>query len=418
MKSKIEDGTETSDNTRWIDPHRKTFLNQLVSQGYSACSRRGYERTVNQFCAELGNRSFGRQEEDGAAIEALRQAVLSGISERVRISISAKYRLGRFIDYLVKAGVVCLPVPSAKEPTEMDGLRAEYENYLRLQRGLSESTIYYCLSFFARFMAFRFEGGLGDLDAIAPDDILSFLRQLTDRAQPYRGKTAPSHLRSLFKFLFWSGKTRRNLADSIPRIAQPQTANLPRYLKPEEIQKLIDAVRSDDAMGHRNHAMMLLLARLGLRAPEVVAIQLEDIDWRSGEILIRGKGKLHDRMPLPDEVGEAIVHYIKNGRAGGSRSLFVSDRAPHEAFKDAQIINYVLNKAFEKSGLKQPQKYIGSHLLRHSLATALLGKGASLEEISHVLRHRSRATTTIYAKCDLRALRAIAQAWPLEGGVS
>jgi site-specific recombinase XerD len=162
--------------------------------------------------------------------------------------------------------------------------------------------------------------------------------------------------------------------------------------------------------------MMLLLARLGLRAPEVVAIQLEDIDWRSGEILIRGKGKLHDRMPLPDEVGEAIVSYIQNGRVGDSRALFVSDRAPHQAFKDAQIINYVLNKAFEKSGLKQPQKYIGSHLLRHSLATALLGKGASLEEISHVLRHRSRATTAIYAKCDIGALRSIAQAWPVEGG--
>jgi site-specific recombinase XerD len=414
MTSRTKHGTETTGNAAWIEPHRKAYLEQLVIQGYALCTRRVHERTINRFCAEVGKRRSGRQELNGAAIEAIRAAVLSGTREYMRTGAGSQ--LGRFIDYLVKAGVASLPEPPVKEPAALERLHAEYDNYLRLQRGLREATIYHCLSFFKRFMAFRFGGGLGDLNAITPDDIFSFLRQLTARARPYRGKTAPSHLRNLFKFLFWSGKTRRNLANSIPRVAQPQAANLPRYLKPDEIQRLIDAARSDDAMGRRNHAMMLLLARLGLRAPEVIAIQLEDIDWRSGEILIRGKGKLHDRMPLPDEVGEAIVAYIQNGRVGGSRALFVSDRAPHQAFKDAQIINYVLNKAFEKAGLKQPQKYIGSHLLRHSLATALLGKGASLEEISHVLRHRSRATTAIYAKCDIGALRSIAQAWPVEGG--
>ena len=155
---------------------------------------------------------------------------------------------------------------------------------------------------------------------------------------------------------------------------------------------------------------------MGLRAPEVVAIQLEDIDWRAGEILIRGKGGRHERVPLPSEVGEAIVDYLRHGRAGDSRALFVSHRAPHQPFKDAQTINDVLQKAFAKTGLKPPQKYIGSHLLRHSLATAMLGGGASLEEIGHVLRHRSRVTTTIYAKCDLETLRSIAQSWPAEGG--
>jgi site-specific recombinase XerD len=299
----------------------------------------------------------------------------------------------------------------------MDGLRTEYDRYLRLQRGLSEATIEACLYYFGRFMAFRFKDGSVDLNAITPEDIFSFLRGLKTKVRAYNGNSAPSHLRNLFKFLFWSGKAKVNLAGSIPRIAQSRASHLPRYLKPDEIQRLIEATKSDDAKGRRDYAIMLLLARLGLRATEVVAIQLEDIDWRAGEILIRGKGKLHDRMPLPKEVGEAIVNYIQNGRLCGSRALFVSDRAPHQAFKDAQIINEVLNKAFEKSGLKQPQQYIGSHLLRHSLATGMLGKGASLEDISHVLRHRSRATTTIYAKCDINALRSIAQTWPQEGGV-
>jgi integrase/recombinase XerD len=111
----------------------------------------------------------------------------------------------------------------------------------------------------------------------------------------------------------------------------------------------------------------LLMARLGLRAPEVIAIQIDDIDWRTGEILIRGKGKLHDRMPLPSDVGEAIVEYIRNGRKGDSRALFVSAKTPHPCFKDAQILNTLLRDAFDRTHLKPQQKYVGSHLLRHSV---------------------------------------------------
>ena len=179
---------------------------------------------------------------------------------------------------------------------------------------------------------------------------------------------------------------------------------------------MIEAVHTNDVIGRRNYAMLLLLARLGLRAPEVVAIQLDDIDWQAGEILIRGKGKLHDRMPLVADVGEAIVDYIKNGRVGTSRTLFVSSFGPHRPFKDAQILNYILHEAYEKTGLEPPQKYVGSHVLRHSLATDMLRKGASLDEIGDVLRHRSKMTTTIYAKHDINALRSIARPWPEQGG--
>lgn len=152
---------------------------------------------------------------------------------------------------------------------------------------------------------------------------------------------------------------------------------------------MVEAVRTDDPVGRRNYAMLLLMARLGLRSPEVIAIRLEDLDWRAGEILIRGKGRLHDRMPLPPDVGEAIVEYIRDGRHGESRVLFVSSKIPYRPFGDAQILNTVLRSAFEKTGLKPPQKYVGSHLLRHSLATDMLRNGASLDEIGDVLRHRS-----------------------------
>jgi site-specific recombinase XerD len=300
--------------------------------------------------------------------------------------------------------------------TSLDRLRAEYQTYMRDQRGLAEGTISHSLSFLDRFMTFRFGAKLGPLDDITPADIVGFLREVRGRKTPYRDTTPPTHLRSLFRFLFWSGKTKRDLAASLPRVATPRASHLPRSLRPEAIERLIDATRSADAVGRRNYAMMLLLARLGLRAPEVIAIQLDDIDWRAGTILIRGKGKRHDRMPLPEDAGKAIVDYVRNGRRGTSRTLFVSSKVPFRPFVDATILNMMLRAAFKDTGLEPPQKYIGSHLLRHSLATDMLRKGASLDEIGDVLRHRSRASTTIYARHDIEGLRSIAPSWPAEGG--
>ena len=374
-------------------------------------SLRQYGSMTERFCEAIEKRALGRRPgwRYHGAPSARGSKEVPGNARSY-----GKFCVGRFIEHLIEAGVATVPQPPAKRSTARERLREEYEAYLRRQRGLAESTIGNSLHYMERFLAFRFGDKLGDLKAITPDDIVAFLCKLKAGAKPRRYKALPSHLRSLFKFLFWSGKTKRNLADSLPRVATASD-NLPRYLKPEEIQRLIEAVRTDDAIGRRNYAMLLLMARLGLRAPEVIAIQLDDIDWRAGEILIRGKGKLHDRMPLPTEVGEAIVDYIRNGRAGDSRALFVSARTPHLPFKDAQIINTVLRDAFGRTGLKPPQKYVGSHLLRHSLATDMLRKGASLDEIGDVLRHRSRMTTTIYAKYDIDALRSIARPWPVGG---
>ncbi len=408
-------GSETTHNRDWLASHLQVFMKGLSEQGYASSTIHHYEQTALRFLSEIEHRGLRVGDLDGPTIEALREAVLSEtITKKTRTS--AKFCLGRFIDHLTDVGVIAQPEPPAKEPTALDRLREEYDAYLRKQCGLSDATIYHCMCFLKRFVTFRFGETLGDLNAITPDNIVTFLCLLKVGSRPYRGNNPPTHLRNLFKFLFWSGKTKHNLANAIPRVAQPKSVNLPRYLKQEDVRRLIESVRTNDVIGRRNYAMMLLLARLGLRAPEVIAIQLDDIDWQSGELLIRGKGKLHDRMPLPADVGEAIVDYIRNGRAGTSRTLFVCSRAPYRPFKDAQILNTVLEESFEKTGLKPPQKYVGSHLLRHSLATDMLRKGASLDEIGDVLRHRSRMTTTIYAKHDINALRSIARDWPAQGG--
>jgi site-specific recombinase XerD len=176
-----------------------------------------------------------------------------------------------------------------------------------------------------------------------------------------------------------------------------------------------DATRDNPKHGLRDHAMLLLMARLGLRAPEVIAIQLDDIDWRAGELLVRGKGQRHDRLPIPSDVGEAVASYVRQERISPSRTLFVSSRAPNGPFKDGQVINDILKDAFAETGVTPPGPYVGSHVLRHSLATNMVRNGASLAEIGDMLRHRTRASTMIYAKLDIDGLRSIAKPWPASG---
>ncbi len=400
----------------WLQPHRQRFVENLSALGYKPYTLRCYGRVALRFCVAVGARGLGVDDLDGSRIEQLRAAVLDTATVTARTNTG--FCLDRFIKHLVAAGLARLPEPPPRIPTTLELLHREYDAYLRDQRGLSDSTIYDCHRFMARFMTFRFGATPGNLDDISPDDIVAFLCKIRNGDKPCRDKTSPSHLRALFRFLFWSGKTKRDLVNAIPRVAQPAQNHLPRYLNPEAVEQLVGSVRSDDPVGRRNYAMLLLVARLGLRAQEIIAIQLDDIDWRAGTILIRGKGRQHDRMPLPEDAGEAIVDYIRNGRHGPSRILFVSSKAPYSPFVDATILNSVLRDAFDRTGLKPPQKYVGSHVLRHSLATDMLREGASLDEIGDVLRHRSRVSTTIYAKHDVEGLRSIARDWPVEGGRS
>jgi site-specific recombinase XerD len=414
MPWKVRNPTAAEIVPEWLHPYCKQFLQKLADQGYAHVTMRTYDGAAALFCQEVAHRGLRKGELVGRTLSKAHAAALKAMQPNKYNQ--KRYCLERFIDALVEAGVAERPKPPKKAPTAFERLRTEYETYLREQRGLTEATIYHCVRFLDRFMTFRFGATLGDLNDITPADIVKFLREVMGRKTPYRDKTPPTHLRSLFRFLFWSGKTKRDLASSLPRVATGRASHLSRSLKPEEIERLIDAVWSPDAVGRRNYAMLMVLARLGLRAPEVIAIQLDDIDWRAGTILIRGKGKRHDRMPLPEDAGNTIVDYIRNGRRGSSRTLFVSHKAPYRPFVNAQILNTVLRAAFKETGLRPPQKYIGSHLLRHSLATDMLRKGASLDEIGDVLRHRSRASTAIYAKYDIEGLRSVARAWPVEGG--
>ena len=394
-----------------LDPHMATFEAKLREKTYKPGTIKTYRVVIRRLASSMQVRDITPDQ----LTAELAARLVRGEERRRREPNKCQNIARRFATHLIEIGVAPAPMPTLKEMARA-ALKRDYETYLRRQRGLSERTIYHCWRHADRFLEFRFGEDVGDLSQIAAADIATYLRHLTGRTPPYRDKTVCTHLRSFFRYLFKSGRTPANLALGILSVPQRYEARLPRHLTPKQVDTLLDAVRTGRAGSRRNYAMALLMARLGLRAPEVIAIGIDDIDWRAGELLVRGKGDRHDRMPLPPDVGEAIADYIRHDRVAASRTLFVTERAPHRPFKDGQVLNNILREAFAATGLKPPAPYVGAHILRHSLAVGLVHGGASLEEIGDVLRHRARSSIMIYARLDIDGLRSIARPWPVAGG--
>ena len=219
-------------------------------------------------------------------------------------------------------------------------------------------------------------------------------------------------LRSFFRFLRWRGDIAIDLASSVPKVADWRLSALPKFLPADEVERLISCCPRGTVTGQRDYTLLLLLARLGLRAGEVVALTLDDIDWQAGELTVRGKGGREDRLPIPRDVGQAMATYLRQRRPRGcsTRRFFIRRRAPRRGFASSVAVCTIVRRALERAGIASPRK--GAHLLRHSLATEMLRKGGSFAEIGEILRHRSVDTTAIYAKVDVTALQALAQPWP------
>ena len=395
-----------------VDPYLDSFAQSFAAANYTA----GTIRTYRHLARKLGRLM------DVAGIEppALTPALADRLARTVPRGRDTVIRLHnfarRFAEHLIDIGVA-QPVPLTAAQAVRAELLADYEAYLVKQRGLSPRTIYHVLRFADRFLDHRFGTGTIDLTRLSAADTISFVQHVLAGRRPYRDKTATTHLRTFFQYLFARGATATNLALSIPKAAQRWDARLPRHLSPDGVEAILASVRGNPRHGARDYAMLLLMARLGLRAAEVIAIRLDDIDWRAGELLVRGKGKLHDRLPISAEVGEALSRYLREERGPATcRAVFVTHRAPHRAFKDGQIVNAILKDALAATGQKPVTPYVGSHLLRHSLATRLVNAGASLDEVGDVLRHRSRTSTMVYARLDVDGLRSVAQPWPVAGG--
>lgn len=396
-----------------VDPYLDSFGDSFAAANYKAATIKTYRQLV---------RKLGRLMD----VERIKPSALTlDMAERLGRMVARKHGqticphnlARRFAAHLIDIGVA-QPVPLTEAQSARAMLLADFEAYLVKQRGLSQRTIGHTLGFTNRFLDHCFGSQTFDLTRLRAADGTDFLQHVLARRTPYRDKTVTTHLRTFFQYLFARGVTATNLALSIPKTAQRWGARLPRHLSPDGLEAVLASVRSNPRHGARDYAMLLLMARLGLRAPEVIAIRLDDIDWRTGELLVRGKGELHDRVPISGEVGEALSRYLRDERGTTtSRAVFVSHRAPHRAFKDGQIVNAIIKDALAATGQKPVTPYVGSHVLRHSLATRLVNAGASLDEVGDVLRHRSRSSTMIYARLDIDGLRSVAQPWPVAGGV-
>lgn len=302
-----------------------------------------------------------------------------------------------------------------REDSAADSL-GRYVEYLRQERGLAERSIEVYTPYVQRFLAGRAASGAMEApDAGAVRDfILERVDALGAGSESMRLVTVA--LRSFLRFLFQRGETSTDLSSSVPTARRWRQATVPSFLSPEEVERVLAVPDRECPRGRRAYAILLLLARLGLRAGDVVALELEDIQWRTAEITLRGKGRRIDHLPLHCEVGDALVAYLRDRVHSTSRRVFLREIAPRVGLSGPSAIGAVVRCALAGGGLRAPRRCV-SHLFRHSLASRLLRQGASMDEIAEVLRHRSPSTTAIYAKVDFETLRSVARRWPVSGGV-
>jgi integrase/recombinase XerD len=259
----------------------------------------------------------------------------------------------------------------------------------------------------------KFGRGRIDFSKLNATDVLTFVRRRANQLKNKRVLLMTTALRSFLRFLRFRGKIKLDLATCVPAVASWSLSAIPRSLPPPQVEQVLtEARKRSTAVGRRDHAILLLLARLGLRSGEVCNLTLEDIDWEKSRIAVRGKGDRVAQLPMPADVGEAIAAYLKEGRPRlpSNRRLFIRTRAPLAGFKGQGSVGSVVKHALLRAKIDSPRK--GAHQFRHTLASTMLQNGSSLSEIGELLRHRSPDTTVIYAKVDLISLRSLALPWP------
>ena len=382
--------------------HLTAFLASLAQAGYAAKTQRDKARLIAPFVQWIGASGIRLREVDD--VDTCIDAFLACPARR---RYNHRCALQAFMAYLRELEV--LPQRPV-EPSAAAALCQSYLSHLRAQQGLgAHSVAAYSISARGFIAAMRLPEQAHHLDAPA------IRRYLLDASQHHAVATVKLYaagLRSFLRFCLLQGVIACDLATAVPPVGRWQRKPMPPVLTDEAIERVLAAADRSCARGRRDFAILQLLARLGLRASEVLALRLEDLHWENGEILVRGKGDQLDRLPLLQEVGESIVQYLRGARgASVSRSLFLSQTAPRIGLQDPSTVSAIARRALERVGLL-PSGRVGAHIFRYSLATRMLRHGASLTEIAQVLRHRRIDTTQGYAKVDLEGLRRIAQAWP------
>jgi len=301
---------------------------------------------------------------------------------------SAPYLL--FVSYLRETGVISRPTPIAK--SKIDSIINEYLEYLRRDRGLAESTIMHRRLFTRRFLQERFAKNAVRVDRLKDRDVIRYIQDHAHEYSAIYSTCIVVVLRDFYRFLRLKGYVDKDIASGIPRMPHWKPMRPPEYLEPSDVERLLRTCDRKIPQGMRDYAILLILARLGLRAGEVRNLTLDDIDWEGGEITVCGKGARRNRLPLPQDIGKALAQYLRHGRPPcSSRHVFIRLRAPHSQLQCSGPIYKIVSKALARAGLHPQHK--GPHLLRHTFATHLIQRGASLSEIGRMLGHEDPNST-------------------------
>lgn len=385
-----------------------TFAQKLFAHGYAIDTGQRQLRTVSRLSQWMARR--GLQAHDLS--EQVLKRFLADRRRQARIRHTDPRALDWFLEHLRQTGVLEPSLPRCVDDLHRT-LERDFERYLLHERGLAAATIGNYLRVSRTFLTTHFNKEMVDPQQLRSSDVIRFVQRIAQSQPPSSAKFTITGLRAFLRFLYMQGRTATNLTSSVPTIPHWKATVIPKTLKVHEIESLLQSCDQTTMVGKRDYAVLCLLARLGLRAGEVVVMTLDDIDWRAGELTVRGKGRTCERLPLVVEVGQALAAYLREARPScASRHLFVTARAPFHELGEPSTVCSIVKRALQRAGLNPPQR--GAHLLRHSLATTLLQRGASLQEIGDVLRHRHPATTQIYAKVDIAALQTLVQPWPEE----
>jgi integrase/recombinase XerD len=388
-----------------LGPYIDSYETEMRCEGYAQQTREVQIRLVADFGCWLAKRRIQASE---VSAELFRPYLRARARRRrpTRNDLSA---LQRLLELLRRQRVVAAPVSPAATPAER--LQSEFRLYLRQERALASSTQACYTVFVSEFLTERFGSGSVDLSQLCAADVTRFVRRRASAIHSKRVQLMTTALRSFLRYARYRGDIEKDLAACIPAVANWKQLTLPRALPPEQVEQVLASIDRKTAIGRRDYAILLILTRLGLRAGEIRALTLEDLDWQEGLITVRGKAGRFSQLPLPRDVGAAIADYLRHGRpTASSRCVFLRARAPLEGFQGQSGVGSMVRHALERAGIDAVRT--GAHQFRHALACQMLKQGASLSEIGELLRHRSPQTTAIYAKVDLDSLASLALSWP------
>lgn len=395
-----------------LDAHVDVFHTRLCASGYATRTALTKRQIAASFASWTRKRRFAVAHIDESHVAQFLREVPRRSKSREAVKRNA---LRSFIEHLRADGEVLTPLPPSEEPL-LHALQARYEDYLRNERGLVERSIGAYRPYIQAFLAEPVTmTGSASASSLDPQAIRDFLLDRIGAQSTKSSKLLATALRSFLRFLFLRGETQVDLSLAVPTVRQWRQASVHPFLSKEEVEQVLSACDQTTPVGRRDYAVLLLLARLGLRGGEVVAFELDDIRWRAGEILVRGKGRILERLPLLVDIGEALAIYIRQDRGSSpSRRVFLRIRAPRVGLTSQTAVGAIVRRALARAGLHPSLR--GAHLFRYSLATTMIRQGASMGEIGAILRHSSADTTEIYAKVDFETLRGVARPWPGTGG--